>query len=82
MWKRKQWSELTRIQKAIFVALGIFQVALLAVAQWDINRRPEEEIRGNKWIWKAIALINFAGPIAYFLFGRSRPSRRRVKLAE
>lgn len=82
MWKRRQWSELTQMQKTVFVVLGIFQVALLVVAQWDIQYRPEEDIRGNKWIWRAIVLINFAGPIAYFLFGRSRPSRRRVKLAE
>ncbi len=74
--------ELTQVQKTVFVVLGIFQVTLLAGAQWDIYHRPEEEIRGNKWVWKAIALINFAGPIAYFMFGRSRPSRRRVMLAE
>ena len=82
MLKRRKWSELTQMQKTVFVVLGIFQLALLAGAQWDIYHRPEEEIRGNKWIWKVIALINFAGPIAYFIFGRSRPSRRRVMLAE
>ena len=82
MKKRKKWAELTQAQKTVFVVLGIFQVALLVAAQWDIYHRPEEEIRGNKWAWKAIVLVNFVGPIVYFSIGRSRPSRRRVTLAE
>lgn len=82
MWKQKDWSELTQIQKTLIVVLGIVQVALLAVAQWDIHTRPEEEIRGNKWIWTAVAFINFVGPIIYFVIGRSRPGQRRLILAE
>jgi hypothetical protein len=82
MWKKKSWSELTQIQKTGIVVLGIFQIALLAVAEWDIHSRPEEEIRGNKWVWSAIALVNFVGPAAYFLFGRSRPGQKRVTLVE
>jgi len=82
MWKQKQWSDLTQIQKIGIVITGILQVTLLAVAQWDIHHRPEEEIRGNKWVWTAIAFINFAGPISYFLIGRSRPGQRRVTLAD
>jgi len=80
MRKQKDWSEMTQIEKTGFVVLGILQIALLAVAQWDIHNRPEEEIRGNKWIWTAIAFVNFVGPIAYFLFGRSSPGKRRVTL--
>ena len=82
MWKQKQWSDLTQIQKAGIVITGILQVTLLAAAQWDIHRRPEEEIRGNKWIWTAFTFVNFVGPISYFLLGRSRPGQRRVTLAE
>jgi hypothetical protein len=82
MGKKKDWSEMTQIQKIGFVVLGILQIALLAVAQWDIHNRPEEEIRGNKWVWTAIAFVNFVGPIAYFLIGRSRPGQRRVTLVE
>ena len=82
MWKQKKWSELGQVQKTGIVVLGIFQIALLAAAQWDIHHRPEEEIRGNKWVWTAIAFVNFAGPAAYFLIGRSRPGQRRVIIAE
>lgn len=82
MWKQKDWSELTPVQRVGIVVLGVIQVALMAAAQWDIHTRPEEEIRGNKWIWTAVALVNFVGPIAYFLFGRSQPGQRRITLVE
>jgi hypothetical protein len=82
MWKQKQWADMTQIQKTGFVLLGVLQVALLAAAQWDIHRRPEEEIRGNKWIWTAIVFVNFAGPISYFLIGRSGPGQKRITLSE
>lgn len=82
MWKQKDWSELTPVQRTSIIVLGIVQVALLVWAQWDIHTRPEEEIRGNKWIWTAVAFVNFIGPIAYFLVGRSERSQRRITLAE
>ena len=53
-------------------ASGVLQVVLLAAALADIYRRPVEEIRGKKWLWSVVALVNFMGigPIAYFAFGR------------
>jgi Phospholipase_D-nuclease N-terminal len=74
MSPNKKWSDLTAREKAPFVLRGIVQVALLTAALVDIHRRPPEEINGSKWVWRAVALVNFMGigPIAYFLFGRKR----------
>ena len=74
MAPNKKWSELTDKQKAPFVLRGIVQFVLLAAALADIHRRPAEEINGSKWLWSAVALVNFMGigPIAYFAFGRKR----------
>ena len=74
MPRNKNWSDLTARQKAPFVLRGIVQFALLAAALADIYRRPAVEIRGSKWLWCAVAFVNFIGigPIAYFLFGRKR----------
>jgi hypothetical protein len=74
MPRNKNWSDLTARQKAPFVLRGIVQFALLAAALADIYRRPAVEIRGSKWLWSAVAFVNFIGigPIAYFLFGRKR----------
>ncbi len=69
---RKSWSDLTPRQR-MGAALGItVQVLLLAAAQWDISRRPAERINGPKRLWRAVALINFLGPMAYFVFGIKR----------
>ena len=70
----KKWSDLTARQKAPLVLRGIIQLALLAAALADIHRRPAEEIKGSKWVWSAVAFVNFMGigPIAYFTFGRRR----------
>lgn len=50
------------------------QLSLLAAAQVDISRTPAERINGNKLTWRLISLINFVGPILYFVFGRIRRS--------
>jgi len=56
------------------VLRGIAQFALLAAALADIRRRPADEINGSKWLWRAVAMVNFLGigPIIYFIFGRKR----------
>lgn len=74
MSPNKKWSDLTAKQKAPLVVRGIVQFGLLAAVLADIYRRPKEEINGSKWLWSAVAAVNFMGigPIAYFLFGRRR----------
>jgi hypothetical protein len=68
--QRLRWSELTKQQRTFIVAGAIVQLTLLATAQADISRRPADEIRGSKMMWRVLTFINFIGPIAYFLFGR------------
>lgn len=67
---KKSWAELSPQQRALTVLGAIVQLTLLALAQRDIRRRPAEQIRGDKRFWAAVSLVNFVGPIAYFLFGR------------
>ena len=68
----KKWASLTVTERTPFVLRGVLQVVLLAAALADIYRRPVEEIRGKKWLWSVVALVNFMGigPIAYFAFDR------------
>jgi hypothetical protein len=68
--ERKRWQDLTPQQRAGTILMTVLQLALLAAAQIDISRRPEEQIRGTKSMWRMISFINYFGPIAYFLFGR------------
>ncbi|MDI7275228.1 MAG: PLDc N-terminal domain-containing protein [Anaerolineae bacterium] len=54
----------------LLLPLVILQLALLAAALWDLAHR--ERVRGgNKLVWVlVIVLVNFIGPLVYFLFGR------------
>lgn len=67
---KKSWAELSPKQRVLTVVGAVLQLTLLALAQWDIRHRPAEQIRGDKRFWTAVSLVNFVGPIAYFLFGR------------
>jgi Phospholipase_D-nuclease N-terminal len=69
---KKEWKDLSVRQKTAIVLGSAVQLSLLTVALIDIHRRPQEEIRGNKWLWTLAAFVNFVGPISYFLFGRRR----------
>ncbi len=68
----KRWDDLSGAQKGAIVLSGMVQLGLLAAALMDIYRRPAGEIRDGKRLWAAAALINYVGPISYFLFGRKR----------
>jgi flagellar biosynthesis/type III secretory pathway M-ring protein FliF/YscJ len=69
---KKQWNDLTPCQRSAVVAGAVVQVTLLAAAQIDLTRRPKEQIRGAKLLWRILVLVNFIGPIAYFAIGRKR----------
>jgi hypothetical protein len=77
MARNKNWRDLSTREKAPLVLRRIVQFALLAAALVDMHRRPAEEINGSKWLWSAVALVNFMGigPIVYFLLGRKRAER-------
>ena len=71
--KRGSVGELGRRQRAMMGVAALVQLGLLTAAQIDLLRRPAERVRGSKWGWRAATLVNFAGPLAYFFFGRRRP---------
>ncbi|MDX8052203.1 PLDc N-terminal domain-containing protein [Lentzea sp. BCCO 10_0798] len=66
----RRWSDLTHAQRKVFVAMGAVQVALAGAAWTDLALRPREFVRGRKAWWALAILVNFAGPLAYFRWGR------------
>jgi hypothetical protein len=72
---RKTWAELSPPAKIGTIVAACVQLSLLIAAQRDISRRPAEEIRGSKTLWRALTLVNFIGPGSYFTYGvRRRPA--------
>lgn len=77
--RSRRWDQLSGVQKLLVVTLTSVQVSLAATAWVDLAQRPTEQVNGPKPKWAAVIAINFVGPIAYFLRGRSpsRPPSRR-----
>ncbi|TDK28154.1 hypothetical protein E2F48_03405 [Arthrobacter crusticola] len=75
--RRKSWKDLDPDQRRAVMALGTVQATLMAVALTDLARRPAAAVRGRRAAWAAACLLNVAGPIAYFLFGRRHPAAPR-----
>lgn len=73
MGNHRQWKELDSGRKVGIVLMSAAQLALAGAAYRDLMRRPADEIDGPKLAWGLALLVNWVGPIAYFLKGR-RPA--------
>lgn len=80
MNNKKTWGELSPARRAGVIAVGAAQIILLTLAQRDISQRPAEAIRGPKAAWRLASLVNFVGPMGYFVFGRLRTPAKPGKL--
>ncbi|MDP2994268.1 MAG: PLD nuclease N-terminal domain-containing protein [Anaerolineales bacterium] len=53
----------------LLVPVILIELALMITALVDLIRRAQT--RGPKWVWAlVIVLVNFIGPIIYFVAGR------------
>jgi hypothetical protein len=53
-----------------FIALSL---AIVAVAQNDLRRRPTGQVRGSRTLWRLLSL-NAIGALIYLCWGRVRTS--------
>jgi hypothetical protein len=70
---KKQWADRGPASKFAVVVAAAVQFALAGAAWADLARRPADQVRGPKWRWGLVVLINFVGPLAYFRWGRVNP---------
>ena len=70
--QKKTWKELSPMAKFGTISAALVQLSMLVAAQRDIARRPAEQIRGSKALWRVATLVNFVGPGSYFTFGVKR----------
>ena len=55
--------------------LALIGVAHLGITAWtwrDIQRRPADQIRGNKTFWRTVSALNSGNSAIYWLAGRRR----------
>lgn len=61
--------ELIKQYLPLLIPVVLIQLALMITALVDLIRRAQT--RGPKWVWAlVILLVNFIGPIIYFVAGR------------
>jgi hypothetical protein len=61
--------DLIRQYLPLLIPVVLIELALMITALVDLIRRAQT--RGPKWVWVlVIVLINFIGPIIYFVAGR------------
>jgi len=72
---KQTWSEMSPGKRRLVIAAGIGEACLKAAMLVDLRHRPQDRIRGPKWLWKPLALVNFFGPVSYFALGRRWRSR-------
>jgi len=70
------WWSLSPRQKAALAPAGVVvQVVLAGAAGADVASRPASQVRGAEWRWATLVAVNYAGPFAYFRWGRRRDNR-------
>jgi hypothetical protein len=68
-----RWADLSDGQRRLLVAAAAAEASLKIAALIDIQRRPADQIRGPKALWRAAMAVNLLGPLSYFAIGR-RPA--------
>jgi hypothetical protein len=52
---------------------GLLAHAAITTLTWrDLRRRPAEQVRGGKRLWRVASAVNTVGSMAYLAVGRKR----------
>lgn len=70
--RKRQWSELSPEARAGVVLGAVIELVLTTIAMRDLSRRDRAQVRGPKWLWRLLAVVQPVGPIAYLALGRRR----------
>ena len=69
MGKEKSFKEMSPPQQVATIASIVLSLAVVTAAQRDLHRRPDDDVRGDKRLWRLLCL-NALGALAYFRWGR------------
>jgi len=60
--------------KYVLVAIATGHIVITALTWRDLSRRPDDEVRGDKRVWRVLSALNTSNSALYWLIGRrSRP---------
>ena len=67
--RKKSFGDRPPLQRAFIVLVTLLSLAIVGYAERDLQGRPEERIRGSRFVWR-LASLNAFGALAYLRFGR------------
>jgi hypothetical protein len=67
----ERFTRLSPTRKAAVVVVTGWNVSLIVLAQRDIHRRTDAQLRGPRRLWQLACLTNSVGPLSYFRWGRA-----------
>jgi len=60
--------------KYVLMAIAVGHLTVTALTWRDLQRRPDDLVRGDKRVWRVLSALNTANSAVYWLIGRrSRP---------
>jgi hypothetical protein len=65
----EQFKQRPPVQRFSTVVLIAVSLGLVATAEYDIQRRPADQVRGSKLLWRFVCL-NALGAVGYMRLGR------------
>jgi hypothetical protein len=68
MSRARGFDDLPPSRRAVAVVAFVVSLGIVAVAQRDIQRRDDSEVRGNGLVWRLVSL-NAVGALAYRRWG-------------
>jgi hypothetical protein len=72
-----EWTTMKRKpNKLVLIAIGVVHLGVTAWTWRDIQKRPADQIRGSKKLWRILSAANTSGSGAYWVAGR-RNARSR-----
>ena len=60
----------TAPQKKLLAIIVPIQIVLATLAWRDLARRSDDQVRGNKRVWRVFVSLNPGNSVIYWLFGR------------
>jgi hypothetical protein len=67
---RAEWLDLPTEFRFTAIAAVVVDVTAKIITWRSLIRRPVEKVRGPKWAWVVVSLINGVGPLSYLVLGR------------
>lgn len=69
MTKKKRFSDRSPVEKGLLGLVFLVSLAIVGLAERDLQGRPEKQVRGPKMAWR-LASLNALGALAYLGIGR------------